>query len=85
MRSSDFDAYSMYGEVIDNSIQAGVKNIGVHFSFQPKAGNQFEPVTKLPSWTTAMAWRLRSFIGAPNLGTPTGTTAERALVGSGLE
>ena len=47
LRSSDFDAYSAYGEVIDNSIQAGAKNIGVRLSFQPKAGRQFEPITNI--------------------------------------
>lgn len=47
MRSSDFDAYSAYGEVIDNSIQANAKNIEVHVQYQPKSGKQFEPITSI--------------------------------------
>ena len=30
-RESDFDANSAYGEVLDNSIQAGAKNIFINF------------------------------------------------------
>ena len=29
LRKSDFDCYSAYGEVIDNSIQADAKNIKI--------------------------------------------------------
>ena len=29
MRNSDFDAYSAFGEVVDNSIQAAAKNVKV--------------------------------------------------------
>lgn len=47
MRSSDFDANSAYGEVIDNSIQAGAKNIHIKVVFQARAGKQFEPITKI--------------------------------------
>lgn len=36
MRESDFDCYSAYGEVIDNSIQAGANEIRIHF--KPKEG-----------------------------------------------
>ena len=32
LRNSDFDAISAYGEVIDNSIQAGAKNIKIRLS-----------------------------------------------------
>ncbi|MBT6690405.1 hypothetical protein HN903_02620 [archaeon] len=35
MRNSDFDAYSAYGEIIDNSIQADAKIIRVHFDYVP--------------------------------------------------
>ena len=31
LRKSDFDCYSAYGEVIDNSIQADAKNIKIEF------------------------------------------------------
>ena len=31
LRNSDFDAISAYGEVVDNSIQAGAKKIRIHF------------------------------------------------------
>jgi len=34
MRNSDFDAYSAYGEVIDNSIQANAKNIKILFDYE---------------------------------------------------
>lgn len=33
MRESDFDAYSAYGEVIDNSIEAHARNIRIHFDY----------------------------------------------------
>jgi len=35
MRNSDFDPYSAYGEIVDNSIQANAKNIDIHFEYQP--------------------------------------------------
>lgn len=48
MRSSDFDAYSAYGEVIDNSIQAGAKSIKIQVDFQPKSGKKtFEVINKI--------------------------------------
>ena len=31
LRESDFDAYSAYGEVIDNSLQADATEIKIHF------------------------------------------------------
>ncbi len=34
MRESDFDTYSAYGEAVDNSIQAGAKNIHIKFESQ---------------------------------------------------
>lgn len=37
MRNSDFDAYSAYGEVIDNSIQADADEIRVRFDYLPKS------------------------------------------------
>lgn len=43
MRNSDFDAYSAFGEVIDNSIQADAKNIKVHFEYEHAARNR-EPI-----------------------------------------
>ena len=36
MRSSDFDVYSAYGEVIDNSIQAEAKAIKIKMVYRPK-------------------------------------------------
>lgn len=44
MRNSDFDAYSAIGEVIDNSIQAEAKNIGLLVKFQP---SRQEPITSI--------------------------------------
>lgn len=43
MRSSDFDAYSAYGEVIDNSLQANAKNIKIRFDYTHAARNR-EPI-----------------------------------------
>jgi len=40
MRSSDFDAYKRHREVIDNSIQAGAKNIRLLVKFQPSGRNR---------------------------------------------
>ena len=37
MRSSDFDAYSAYGEVLDNSIQAEAKNIKIKMDYSPSS------------------------------------------------
>lgn len=47
MRASDFDAYSAYGEVIDNSIQAGATRVDVKVFYSPKSGNQAEPINKI--------------------------------------
>lgn len=48
MRNSDFDAYSAYGEVIDNSVQAEAKNIKILISYQPSStGNRHEPITSI--------------------------------------
>ena len=38
MRDSDFDAYSAYGEVIDNSIQAGASWIKIRMDATEKGG-----------------------------------------------
>ena len=46
MRSSDFDAYSAYGEVIDNAIQANAKNIKIQFQYEKVARNR-EPITSI--------------------------------------
>ena len=35
LRSSDFDSYSAYGEVIDNALQAGAENIAISFQASP--------------------------------------------------
>ena len=48
MRNSDFDAYSAFGEVVDNSIQAGAKNVKVRFWYQPKSPQvKQEPILKV--------------------------------------
>ena len=45
MRNSDFDAYSAYGEIVDNSIQAEAKNICVEFKYSPTGGKgEREPI-----------------------------------------
>ena len=45
MRNSDFDAYSAYGEIVDNSIQAEAKNIFVEFKYVPAGGKrEREPI-----------------------------------------
>ena len=45
MRNSDFDVYSAYGEVVDNSIQANAKNIKILMTYTPKTpGKRNEPV-----------------------------------------
>lgn len=43
MRNSDFDAYSAYGEVIDNSIQANAQNIKIFFDYDHADKNR-EPL-----------------------------------------
>jgi len=45
-RDSDFDAYSAYGEVIDNSIQAGATFCKIHFDcfYENKRGPQFSKI-----------------------------------------
>ena len=41
LRSSDFDRYSAYGEIYDNSIQANAKNICTQISYtSTKRGNK---------------------------------------------
>lgn len=40
MRNSDFDAYSAYGEVVDNAIQAQAKNIKIHFDYEHASRNR---------------------------------------------
>jgi len=47
LRNSDFDAYSAFGEVIDNSIQANAKRINIKIIFTPRSGRQFEPIIKI--------------------------------------
>jgi hypothetical protein len=39
LRSSDFDAVSAYGEVVDNSIEAGAKNVKIRFFNRPFHGS----------------------------------------------
>ena len=40
MRDSDFDAYSALGEVIDNSIQAGAKNVRIKMNYITEVGRR---------------------------------------------
>src|ERR1700733_1504835 len=47
MRASDFDAYSAYGEVIDNSIQANATFVDIKVFYQSTAGNQAEPISRI--------------------------------------
>lgn len=47
MRNSDFDAYSAYGEVIDNSIQANAKQIDIKVNYNPAVGKGFEPIQSI--------------------------------------
>lgn len=42
MRESDFDAYSAYGEVIDNAIDAAARNVKIHVEYEP--GTQQEVI-----------------------------------------
>jgi hypothetical protein len=45
MRNSDFDVYSAYGEVIDNSLQAEAKCVKIQMSYKSKSpGNRHEPI-----------------------------------------
>lgn len=45
MRNSDFDVYSAYGEVLDNSIQADATEIRVLIDYKPAlAGQKQEPI-----------------------------------------
>lgn len=48
MRESDFDAYSAYGEVVDNSIQAGASSVRIHLESAPstKKGG-YEPIKEI--------------------------------------
>ncbi len=46
LRSSDFDANSAYGEVVDNSIQAEAKNIKIKFTTKPLRGS-YEQIESL--------------------------------------
>jgi hypothetical protein len=49
LRNSDFDCYSAYGEVIDNSIQANAKNIHIEFETISRGvgRNQKEVINKM--------------------------------------
>jgi hypothetical protein len=48
MRNSDFDVYSAYGEVLDNSIQAEAKHIKVLMVYKPKTTmNRNEPIERV--------------------------------------
>jgi hypothetical protein len=48
MRNSDFDAYSAYGEVIDNAVQAEAKNISVQVIYDPATPQRrHEPIRKI--------------------------------------
>lgn len=60
MRDSDFDAYSAYGEVIDNSIQAEAKRIYIDFSTElDTQGKKATNLSKrLFSLTMGSAWIL---------------------------
>lgn len=45
MRNSDFDAYSAFGEVVDNSIQAHATEVKVHFAYTPATNSRArEPI-----------------------------------------
>ena len=49
LRNSDFDCYSAYGEVIDNSLQADAKNISIEFDCVSRGTgrNQKEIISKI--------------------------------------
>ena len=53
LRNSDFDCYSAYGEVIDNSLQADAKNISIEFDCVSRGTgrNQKEIISKIHSDT----------------------------------
>jgi hypothetical protein len=46
LRNSDFDAVSAYGEVVDNSIEAGARNIRIKF-ITSEAGHGYQVIDKL--------------------------------------
>lgn len=46
LRNSDFDAVSAYGEVVDNSIQAGAKNIRMRF-FTTAGGHGYQHIQQI--------------------------------------
>jgi len=48
-RASEFDAYSAYGEVIDNSIEANAKNIKIEFStsLDKSRGKNFRKINRI--------------------------------------
>lgn len=47
LRSSDFDALSAYGEVVDNSIEAGAKNVKIKFFNRPFRGGSYQKIDRL--------------------------------------
>jgi hypothetical protein len=48
MRNSDFDVYSAYGEVLDNSIQANAQNIKINMVFKVRnSASRSEPIDKI--------------------------------------
>ena len=48
LRDSDFDAYSAYGEVIDNSVQAKAKNVGIFFDTTTSPGRRtYQKINKI--------------------------------------
>ena len=47
MRASDFDCYSDYGEVIDNSIQAHATDIRLHFEEVPNLVGNKRKISKV--------------------------------------
>lgn len=48
MRNSDFDAYSAYGEVIDNSVQAEATNIRIQIVYDPATPqSKREPIRRI--------------------------------------
>lgn len=44
LRSSDFDALSAYGEVVDNAIQANAKNVRIKFKTATRGGTQYQHI-----------------------------------------
>ena len=47
LRSSDFDTVSAYGEVVDNSLDAGAKNIRIQFSTKRIGNRQFQHIQQI--------------------------------------